>query len=47
MKLIDILLLLLIACAVFFALRAMRKHRRCGKGCGCGCSSCSGCDRKS
>ena len=51
MNLVDIALLLLLAAALFFALRRVWKTRKTG-GCSCGgctgdCSHCSGCSRKS
>ena len=41
MKLIDVILLLLVALAVFFALRSRIRKRRSGQGCGCGCGGCT------
>lgn len=39
---LDILLILLIAAALFLALRKLLRDRRQGKGC---CGACSACDR--
>ena len=41
MNIIDILLILAIAAAVFFAVRHAVRTRRSG-GCGCGCAGCDG-----
>ena len=41
MKPIDILLLVIIAVVLFFAVRRMVRVRRSG-GCGCGCPGCDG-----
>ena len=44
MHMIDILLVLLIAAAVFLAFRIMYRNRRSGNGClGCSGGSCAGC----
>ena len=42
---LDILLVLLIAAALFLALRSIIRARRQGKTCSCGCSSCASRDR--
>ena len=42
---LDILLILLIAAALFLALRRLIRNKKQGK-CSCGCSSCPGCDRR-
>ena len=39
MKPIDILLLILLAAAVFLAVRSIHRTRK--QGCGCGCAGCS------
>ena len=36
----DIVILALVAAALFFAVRKVRKNRRTG-GCGCGCAGCT------
>jgi len=41
MKPIDILLLVVLAAVLFFAVRRMVRVRRSG-GCGCGCPGCDG-----
>ena len=41
MKLIDILLLVALAAAIFFAVRRTVRTRKSG-GCGCGCPGCTG-----
>ena len=41
---LDILLVLLIAAALFLALRKLLRDRRRGK-CSCGCGECNCCDR--
>jgi large-conductance mechanosensitive channel len=44
MNIVDIILLLVIAAAVFLAVRTMKKNR--GR-CSCGCANCKqACDRK-
>lgn len=41
MKLIDILLVALLAAVIFFAVRRTIRTRKSG-GCGCGCPGCTG-----
>ena len=45
MNLADILLILVIACAAFLAVRKMIRDRKSGKTCSCGCgsSNCGAC----
>ena len=43
MKIIDIILLLILAAVVFLAIRKLVRDRRSGKACSCGCSGCTGC----
>ena len=47
MRLVDYLLLALLAVGVFLAIRKMVKRKREGSFCGCGgnCAGCSGCAR--
>lgn len=46
MKLIDILLILVLAAVIAFAVRRTVKTRKSG-GCGCGCDGCNGrCGKK-
>lgn len=40
----DIIVLLLVAVALFFCIRSIiRNKKRGGSSCGCGCTGCSGC----